>query len=266
MITFREPFSYAVSHLCWIRKLTEEGEELRFNNHPKVFQEIATKMKSLDFSQPTDIDKLVKWLISIDFNYLFNTQTLYLDIGKDTTKALSNLYDIDYIGVMDDTDSLLNVMGTEFGLCESRKKAPKENISTNQYGFDLNNNNTRLALLPFIDKDIIIYEEAKRISKSQKCLYDIPANTDIIGYLDSKEGKYITGWCRSTKSLRKVDLEFRIKNKVVARAKAGLFRQGLKDKQIHPTGRCSFKVELDCKLDKVSVYVAGTDIILRDIS
>jgi hypothetical protein len=266
MITFREPFSYAVSHLCWIRKLVEQGEEVRFHNHPKVFQEIATKMKTLDFSQSADIDKLVKWLKSIDFNYLFNTQTLYLDIGKDITKALTHLYNIDYVGVMDETPNFLKTMGVEFGFDSNQKKVPQENISTNKYGFDLNNNNTRLALLPFIDKDIIIYEEAKRIATVQKRLYEIPANTDIIGYVDSKEGKYITGWCRSVKSLRKVSLEFRIKKKVVAIAEAEDFRQGLKDKKIHPTGRCAFKVELDCKLDKVSVYVAGTDIVLHDIS
>ena len=170
LITFREPYSHVVSHLCWIRKLADVGQEKRFNEHPAIFQKISLKMKSLDFSKPEEIIKLEKWLESINFYYLFDNQTIYLDFDKDISKAIQNLYTIEFVGIMEDIDLFFKIIDREFSF-NKKRKIEKENINPDKYGFDLTNCKTREALLPFIKKDIIIYEEAKKIIYKQKELY-----------------------------------------------------------------------------------------------
>lgn len=53
--SFREPISYVASHIKWIRKLADPDQKSRFDNHPKIFQDIALKMAGMDFSNPKDI-------------------------------------------------------------------------------------------------------------------------------------------------------------------------------------------------------------------
>lgn len=264
LITFREPYSYAVSHLSWIRKLADEGEEKRFNTHPEIFQKIALKMKSLDFSKSEDIVLLKEWLESMNFHYLFNTQTIYLDVKKNINIALKNLSNIEFVGIMEDTDGLLDNMEKEFLFTSISKEAPRVNINNNKYGFNLKDSRTREALLPFIDKDITIYKEATKLFNKQRKLYQERAIDDIIGYIDSINKNKIRGWCRSKNSLQKLELELRLDNQIIATTIANKYRLGLKEKGIHFTGRCAFEFDLESSIDtdKLQVYIANTNVCI----
>jgi hypothetical protein len=163
VITFREPYSHVISHLSWVRRMADKGQERSLRSHPEIFQKIALKMKTLDFSRPDDITNLFEWLKSVKFNYFFNTQIIYLDTKKDLASALYNLYEIEFVGLTETSDTFFQVMNTEFSAGKSRIIAPRENINCNKYGFDMNDSKTRLALLPFIEKDIVVYNEARHV-------------------------------------------------------------------------------------------------------
>ncbi len=270
--TFREPVSYTISHLKWVRKLADRGEEERFNSHPKIFQKIALKMAEYDFSQVNDIKDFIKWVESIDFYYFHNTQLHYMhqtnDQGSLSQKqidiAIKNLNTIDFVGIQEELDDFMDIIAYEFGW-EVEKK-PKVNINDNNYGFDINNEETKKALLPLYRQDMIIYEEAKKLYNQQKNLYKVKEVENIIGFVDQITPKEVNGWARSKTSLKKLELELQVNGQTIQKTKANLFRQGLKTKGIHPTGFCSYVFDLsDIPLkngDKISVNVKDNLIFL----
>lgn len=269
--TFREPLSYTLSHLKWVRKLADEGEEERFNEHPEIFQKISLKMTEFDFSQAEQIASFIKWLESIDFYYFHNTQTLYMNSSRDGTiisdkqmhDAISNLHKIDFVGVQESLDEFMGLIGYEFGW--EIDQNPRDNVNENNYGFDMNDEATRQVLLPLYEKDLILYEEAKKLYAAKKELYDIAPKKDIIGYVDRVTSTEIVGWVRSKESLQKVELELKVGDTLIQTAKANLYRQDLKTKGLHPTGLCGFKFSLINAIDEecCKIYIKDTNIELK---
>ena len=164
--TFRDPLSYVISHISWVRKLADPGEEARFNAHPEPFQKIAKKMTEYDFSNPAHLIDLISWLEGENLLFLHNTQTYFLsgehnrntysDLQVNT--ALKNLKNIDYIGIQEELNSFMEILSNEFNWPKNNEI--KENINSEKYGLDINNKELREALYPLYNKDMIIYKEA----------------------------------------------------------------------------------------------------------
>lgn len=262
LATFREPVSYVISHLKWVRKLADEGEEKRFLQHPKIFQDIALKMKEYDFSKAEEIKKFIAWLDSINFKYFHNTQLLYMHQTanqnnlsvQQVEKALKNLHQIDYIGIQENLDEFMDIIENEFSLNLDNSKKRKININENNYGFDINDIATREALFPLYEHDIAIYNEAKKIASEQQKLYLANGNK-VIGYVDKKNDNEVIGWARYSDSLKKVNISLVLDGKVVNQTIANLYRNGLKIKKIHPTGLCEFKFIVSGNIDLSSCKV-----------
>ena len=53
----REPYSHLISHISWIRNLTQNSN--RFNAHPKTVQELALKLEKLNFEDTSQVDEFV---------------------------------------------------------------------------------------------------------------------------------------------------------------------------------------------------------------
>jgi len=273
--TFREPLSYTISHIKWVRKLADKGEEKRFQEHPKIFQKIALKMTEYDFSVPSEITEFIKWLESINFYYFHNTQLHYMHPTNNQHKlsdhqvkiALENMKNINFIGIQENMDEFMETISCEFGW--ELDKRPRVNVNENNYGFDINDSKTQEALLPLYEKDLILYKEAKKLYNKQKTLYRNKPTEDIIGYVDSISKNKIRGWCRSKNSLQKLELELRLENQIIATTTANKYRLGLKEKGIHFTGRCAFEFDFDLEssidTDKLQVYIANTNISIDKV-
>lgn len=267
--TFREPFHYVVSHLKWVRKLADPGEEERLRAHPDIFQKIALKMTEFDFSSPHEIKKFIEWLESIAFYYFHNTQMYYMNevnYENSLTKtqldiALNNMRNIDFIGVQEDMDSFINMISYEFGW-PSEKKPPYVNRNENNYGFDTSCEETKKALYPLYEKDLIIYKEAKKLFGEQRILYQDKQNMSIRGFVDGYNQNIVSGWVRFQESLKKVELVLKLNDQIIGKTTANIFRQDLKTQGIHPSGCCGFRFKLDGKFptEKCKVYVKDTDI------
>lgn len=248
--TFRDPLAYTISHLKWVRKLADEGEESRLHAHTQIIQDIALKMREFDFSLSSDIECFIKWLEEIGVFYFHNTQTSYMhEVANTKTmtdfhlkKALEHLNNIDYIGIQEDLDSFMEMMSYEFGWTLEDK--PKVNMNENNYGFDINNSEIQKALFPLYEKDLILYEEAKKLFKAQKQFYRNEPSNDIIGFIDKIDQAQIIGWVRSKDSLKKVKLELRVNGNLMEITQTNHFRQGIKIKRIHPSGICEFRFDL----------------------
>lgn len=169
IITFREPFSHITSHLAWIRRLAEPENKKQYLEHPCIFQNIASKMLDHDFSCADEIHNFIDWLESIEFYYLHNTQTLYLDINKKIGTAIENLYKINHISLSNNIDNLLtNISENHLKINANLPLVSHENINQNKYGININDLKTRTALLRLIDKDIILVNEANYLCRTGK--------------------------------------------------------------------------------------------------
>ena len=275
MVTLREPYSYVVSHLCWIRKLADEGQEKRFLSHPKVFQDIALKMKSHDFSKPEQIRKFIAWLEEIDFNYLHNTQTLYLDGPKRVRVAIQNLNKVNFVGTLESIDEFTQMVSDYFGV-EVVDNPPFINKNSNKYGFDLSCLATRLALEPLLDKDVQLYKAAKELfqkthseyiqSKSRGDDFKHVFLSKKIGRLAGIDKGKVFGWARVVGQGDEgyCNLDVYINNSYIATVRADEFRHDL---NIKHSRNCAFFIDTpnDTKLvegDIISVRHHGSDIEL----
>jgi len=164
--TFREPYSHIVSHLSWVRKLADEGEEKRFNQHPEIFQDLALKMKSLDLSNSSSIQQLLDYLEKANFHYFFNTQTLYMDNNRDLDAANSNLERINLVGLTEEMDGFYKSLFSSLGIVEHIKKIKSLNKNPNKYGLDITDEKTRSALYPFVNKDLYLYDKAVKLANT----------------------------------------------------------------------------------------------------
>jgi hypothetical protein len=250
VISFREPYSFVISHLSWIRKLADPGEEKRLLSHPKIFQKVALKMKTYDFSDPNQINDFINWLEKKDFWYLHNTQTLYLDVNKNVEKAISLLDNFELIGITEKLVDFLTVVDYELNLnLLSKISVPKKNINKNKYGFNINDEETKKVLNRLIDKDEIIYNEAKKKMDSLLKKYEIlPKNENIIGWVDEIKDNYIKGWVKDKYSYKHLEVGAFVNNKLVSKSIANIYRKNLKLKKIHFTGCCEFRIPLRNKL------------------
>ncbi len=162
--TFREPYSYVVSHLCWVRKLADEGEENRFLMHQKHFQDMALKMKMLDLGNYKDINKLVSYLKNVNLSYFFNTQTLYMDTSKRLNFAINNMRTVNIIGLTEFMDDLVKQIDSYFNYPLIAPEPKILNKNSNKYGLDITDTKIRNSLYPLINKDLYLYEEAVRLA------------------------------------------------------------------------------------------------------
>ena len=261
LITFREPYSYVVSHLAWIRKLADEGEEERFDAHPEIFQKIALKMKEFDFSQSSDITAFILWLEEIKFFYIHNTQTIYLDLDKNIEKALENLQKIDFVGVTDRLEEFIDILAYEFDFEKLDKEKTNANKNSNKYGLDITNEETRKALLPLIDKDIIVYEEAKKTFMKLQSLYANETDLVLEGFVEETD-KICKGWVKYENSHKHVELGLYVNEHLVETTTAKIYRKNLKCKGIDNTGNCEFRFKTQLELEKVVVKDLLTEKVL----
>lgn len=270
--TFRQPLEYTVSHLKWIRKLADEGQEVRLKSHGNLIQRVALKMRDYDFSDANQISDFIKWLISIYCLYFHNTQARHMHVTMDydyadisdqqLEKAINNMQSINFVGVQDRLEDYLKIIGYEFGW--QFDKQPRLNVNNADYGFNLDDPDTREALLPLYRQDLILYQEAKQKFENLFAQYQNDSN-DYWGYVDAFHNNILRGWIRYTGSLKKVTVEVKIDQQHYAYVTANQYRKDLLVNKVHPSGRCAFEVKIPegVILEQCEVLVPGTNFVLE---
>lgn len=167
--TFRAPIDHLISHISWVRNLSEKESLWMLRNVPPRVQELSGMLARVDLSDPKELETIVRHLNPAGLGLFDNCQTRYLlnlPVGarvekKHTGAALRRLREFDLVAITERLDESLMV------LCHLMRWPPPErvmslNVSSNKYGLDKSNPAIRDALAPLVAADRIIYQEAHR--------------------------------------------------------------------------------------------------------
>ena len=152
--------------MAWIRALALENNKAKYNAHPDYIQKLSDKLARYDLSNPAEISNLIESLSGSEFQLLDNTQTRYIrsEINKasveksDLVSAVANLNKFEFIGTDNDISEFLANIASCYGI-EYHAEDRRENVLTNKFGLDINNPDTKDALLPLIKYDLELYKK-----------------------------------------------------------------------------------------------------------
>ncbi|SBT18944.1 Sulfotransferase family protein [Marinomonas gallaica] len=176
-ISFREPYSHVISHLSWVRALSESGSESRFLKHPEYIKKLSLKLSNFDFSDPLSISKMIESLEDEEFRLFDNTQMRYIrsDISKkrvdeiDLNDSIVNLKDFDFIGIDEDIEAFISTIYLSYGKKYNAKDSRK-NVLNNKFGFDIKNEEIKKSLQPLVKYDLALYDILLNNNKEKKAL------------------------------------------------------------------------------------------------
>jgi len=177
----RNPMEQLISHITYVRELAEESEQDRFMRHSSTIQILALYLKSLDFSNPKELIKLIVWLEEKNIWLFHDCQTRYLGNGKGAIQpdnldlALKNLESIEYIGISERLQEFMVLLSHREGL--KVIESTKVNVTKRRYGLDIQNEATVRALYPLIKNDKIVYRVARQ--RFIKDLHELMAQLEI---------------------------------------------------------------------------------------
>jgi hypothetical protein len=73
----REPYAQLFSHLSWIRRLSDSGEEQRFKQHDSYIQKFSSKLAKVDFTNPKLLKNVMGSLEDLEMRLVDNCQVRY---------------------------------------------------------------------------------------------------------------------------------------------------------------------------------------------
>jgi hypothetical protein len=172
-ITFREPYSHAISHLSWIRALALKENRQRYEAHPEYIQILSEKLASYDLAFPEQITAAIKSFDHLEHRLLDNTQTRYIrsELAKvvvdeaDLVDAVENLKHFDFVGTDNDISGFLSEIAIDYGF-EYKVEDRRENVLNNKFGLNINNPDIKEALLPLVKYDLKLYDAVQGLSRS----------------------------------------------------------------------------------------------------
>lgn len=255
--TFRKPIDHVISHLAWVRHLSDPGKESFLKGHPVWVQEISDKLSKIDFSEPEQISHFVNNLTDLECALFDNSQTRYLlaipgsqlvnEAKK--TEAVENLQQLDFAGITELYNETIAILSHDMGW-EMPLHGERLNKAATKYGLDASRPEIRQALKPLIWSDNIIYQLAK-----EKCLKRIDGllkpnakmseneNISVRASLNKVTSKILAGWVIVENNPdAAIYLNVLINNEKSFYVKADKLREDVKAKGVHPTGLCGFKL------------------------
>ena len=164
----REPYSQLASHLAWVRRLADTGQEERFANHPAYAQKFAQKLKAADLSNPGALASLFAGLEEPEQRLVENCQVRYFcgpepgrSVNKvDLDKALAACDEFDLIGIIPRLHEFLADVAMTMGW-QAPGQRITENVSSTYYGLDPRNPELREAMKPLVRYDLQLYRHVE---------------------------------------------------------------------------------------------------------
>jgi hypothetical protein len=174
VVTLRNPIQHVISHLAWVRHLSDpEGKaRFRFDSHPKPVQEMSLKLAKINLGDPIHISKFISEMNNFEYNLMDNTQTRYLSkitpgayvSDSNLYSAKKNLEEFEVIGITTKMDDFFKFLSTKVGWeTPALSSIPKVNRLSNKYGMDSNDEKLVTALMPLIRYDMELYDSLDKI-------------------------------------------------------------------------------------------------------
>ena len=173
--TFRRPIDHVVSHLAWLRRLAEPGHEAEYAARTESIKALIHQLADMDLSSPAKLAEMVGGLDAQQLNLIDNTQTRYVcrkqvsqRVGvAEVQTALENLEQIDIVGTAEHLGHVLARIADAMGWAPPDRE-PRENVQETKYGLNASDPDTRVALLPIIEHDEVVYQAACKLSGTEE--------------------------------------------------------------------------------------------------
>ncbi len=167
--TFREPARHLVSHIAWVRHLSEPGNERFFAGHPSEVQEMSRRLAALDLADPNQVAEFVQSLDGYAVGLFDNAQCRYLlqiphrsRVAKlHVDEAVCRLGMLDIVGLTEEMDRTLAVVASRMGW-PAPTTVSQMNIGTRRYGMNASDPAFVEAVQPAIWGDLLLYAEARK--------------------------------------------------------------------------------------------------------
>lgn len=166
---FREPLRQLVSHIYWVRHLSEPEKADFLNDHPDIIKEISRRMTGFDFSTEKGLSAFVESMSHAEASLFDNYHVRFLSSPKfrervsesHCREAFANLGRIHIIGLAEEMSVSLQYIADSLAL-PAGKQEVRENVNAYRYGIDLNNPSVRDILQPLVRYDQQLYAAARR--------------------------------------------------------------------------------------------------------
>lgn len=180
----RDPVRQLVSHLNWVRHLSEPEKADFLNGHPPDVRDISAKLWRLDFSDPASLANFVANLEPSERSLFDNRQCRYFHAIPAARrydemafkKAEENLSRFDFVGLTENFEPAIRYLAGRAGIVKAWEKAPRANVNKFDYGFDIKNPQLVTAVEPLIRYDQALYRRARIISQAL-----LEANAEPLG-------------------------------------------------------------------------------------
>lgn len=167
----RSPLDQLVSHLCWVRHISEDESSRFFRNHPEHIQALSLQLKATDFSDAGQLEVCLNDLNQEALNLFDNCQTRYFleeqvegQVGKsELDDALDCLYLFDLVGTVEAFPAFLAKLCAQLGWTYALPER-KHNVQAERFGLDLGNTKTRQVLQSMVAYDMVLYREVQKIN------------------------------------------------------------------------------------------------------
>ncbi|MFI2812266.1 hypothetical protein [Microbulbifer sp. JSM ZJ756] len=169
----REPVRQLVSHLNWVRHLSEPERAEFLSGHPKIVQEISARLQALEFSDSEAMTGFVESLRPAERPLFDNCQCRYfhsIPAAKAYDEAAFHqaclgLEQFDFVGLTEDFEPAMRFLSAKAGILKPWHEAPKVNVNKFDYGFDFANPELMAAIEPLVRFDKALYHKAQEISE-----------------------------------------------------------------------------------------------------
>ena len=151
----------------WVRSVADDKSSDFYKVHGPHVRTVATRLQEIDFSRSEDVESYIQSLSQTELELFDNCQTRYFlpdrHKGAVTESELERAYEtlatIDLIGVAERYDEFVE------RLCKRLSWLPIEegqrlNVTTEHYGLDLDDVDTRTALGQLVHFDRQLYDMA----------------------------------------------------------------------------------------------------------
>ena len=118
----REPYNHLISHISWVRNLTQNSK--RFNAHPKIVQDLAIKLEQINFENAHEVEEFVHQIDGYALAAFDNRQIRYFVDPPDTewtnsnqkSEAIKMAKQLSFVGLFEDFENsvkgILKTLGT----------------------------------------------------------------------------------------------------------------------------------------------------------
>ena len=235
-----------------------------------LMYDLVSKKKSILFTQ--DIVNQMKrkkkreflvWFKGLNFFPFYSPQVSYLDIKKSLPEALDYLECFDYAIPYEEIDLFLKNVPLNINITKHKEK---------KLIFSLGELKEEAGI--FVEKDLALYDKTMELwreiknnnfrplastrEKRENLLNKEQVKDRYKGIVGRITSHSIVGWAMKKDEMECVAIAIYKNGELLHRAKADQLRKDIKERNIHPTGKCGFHITFDHP-----AFASGDQIIVK---